>query len=113
MWTSTPVENRQVTRHRPFCLDLHERTFELLKHFLEKFTVSFYDNYPPLPFRTSIEHHRFVLLCLRMLLTHLHLCINGGLNNGVLGAQAKGLRTLLFRCEININFVFLILNATF
>ncbi|KAF2886888.1 hypothetical protein ILUMI_19285, partial [Ignelater luminosus] len=97
VWTSTPIENRQITRHRPFCLDLHERTFELLKNFLEKYTNSFYEEYPPAPFRNSNEHHRFVLLCLKLLSTHLNLCVNGGLSNSVLGSQAKGLRILLFR----------------
>ncbi|KAF5282986.1 hypothetical protein FQA39_LY04857 [Lamprigera yunnana] len=97
VWTSLPTENRHITRHRPFCLDLHERTFELLKIFLEKYTNSFYNKYPPAPFITSIEHHHFVLLCLKLLYTHLNLCVSGCLNTGILGSQAKGLRALLFR----------------
>ncbi|KAK4883685.1 hypothetical protein RN001_007004 [Aquatica leii] len=97
VWTSLPTENQQITRHRPFCLDLHERTFELLKIFLEKYTNSFYDKYPPAPFLTSSEHHHFVLLCLKLLYTHLNLCVNGCINTGILGSQAKGLRALLFR----------------
>ncbi|KAK5649906.1 hypothetical protein RI129_000935 [Pyrocoelia pectoralis] len=91
-----PMESQQITRHRPFCLDIHERTFELLKIFLEKYTKNFYEKYPPAPFLTSIEHHHFVLLCLKLLFTHLTLCVNGGLNTAILGTQAKGLRSLLF-----------------
>ncbi|KAF5301595.1 hypothetical protein FQR65_LT08900 [Abscondita terminalis] len=97
VWTSLPTESQQITRHRPFCLDLHERTFELLKHFLEKYANCFYDKNPPNPFLTTAEHHHFVLLCLKLLYTHLNLCVNGCLNTGILGSQAKGLRALLFR----------------
>lgn len=96
VWTSAPIERRQITRHKPFCLDLHEHTFELLKNFLHNYSNSFYDASPPSPFQTSLEHHRFVLQTLKLLNTHFRLCINGGLNNTVLKEQATGLRTLLF-----------------
>ncbi|XP_031334464.1 probable E3 ubiquitin-protein ligase HERC1 isoform X1 [Photinus pyralis] len=96
VWTSVPIESRQIARHRPFCLDIHERTFELLKIFLEKYTKNFYEKDPPAPFKSSAEHHHFVLLCLKLLFTHLTLCVNGGLNTTILGQQAKGLRSLLF-----------------
>ncbi|CAG9853588.1 unnamed protein product [Phyllotreta striolata] len=96
-WTSIPSESPHITKHRPFCLDLHEKTFEFLKIFLEKYTVSFDYKSPPLPFKTPEEHTKFVLLTLKLLSTHLNLCINGNLNTNALNAHAKVLRTALFR----------------
>lgn len=96
-WTTVPVENQQITRHRPFCLDLHEKTFELLQNFLQKYTLKFYDEAAPPPFKTASEYHHFVYLCLKLLCIHLSLCISGGITSKVLGSQAKALRTLLFR----------------
>ncbi|XP_050515460.1 probable E3 ubiquitin-protein ligase HERC1 isoform X1 [Diabrotica virgifera virgifera] len=96
-WTSTPAENPHATKHRPFCLDLHENTFGSLKVFLEKYTVSFKYTAPPQPFKTAEEHQRFVLLTLKLLCTHLNLCINGNLSTSVLNTHAKALRAVLFR----------------
>lgn len=95
-WTAPPLETQQISEQRPFCLDLNEKTFELLKNFLEKYTTSFYNNEPPSPFQTHAQHYRFVLHCLKLLSTHLNLCVMKGLSNKILGAQAKGLRILLF-----------------
>lgn len=92
-----PIERQQITEHKPFCVDLHEKTFELFKNFLERYTSTFYHEEPPAPFRNLAEHHRFVLLCLKLLCTHLNLCVLGGLNSKVLGSQTKDLRVLLFR----------------
>lgn len=92
-----PVERQQVNWHKPFCLDLHEETFTLLRIFLEKYTEAFYNNKLPAPFPTPEEHNRFVLLCLKLLSTHLSLAVSGAMNNNVLGTEAKALRTLLFR----------------
>ncbi|KAK9884642.1 hypothetical protein WA026_007479 [Henosepilachna vigintioctopunctata] len=96
-WTSVPTESTQVIRHKPFCLDLHENTFELFKKFLEKYTDTFNYDKPPLPFKTSADHYRFVLLCLKLLCTHLNLCINGKTGTHELVKHAKSLRTVLFR----------------
>ncbi|KAL3277276.1 hypothetical protein HHI36_012626 [Cryptolaemus montrouzieri] len=96
-WTSIPAESPHIMRHKPFCLDLHENTFELFRKFLEKYTETFKYETPPLPFRTEADHQRFVLLCLRLLSTHLSLCVNGNLGNNVLCRHAKSLRTVLFR----------------
>lgn len=95
--TAMPFERQQVTWHKPFCLDLHEDTFSLLKSFLEKYTEVFYNNSLPEPFLVTEEHHKFVLLCLKLLNTHLSLAVSNGLSNSVLGGEAKALRTLLFR----------------
>lgn len=95
-WTSIPLENQQITRHKPFCLDLHEKTFELLKIFLDKYAKDFYAPQVPKPFKTSQEHHKFVLLCLKLLQTHLTLCKSGGLGKNILGPNAKPLRGILF-----------------
>lgn len=43
------------------------------------------------------EHQQFVLLCLKLLCTHLQLALAGGLTASVLGNQARPLRHLLFR----------------
>lgn len=43
------------------------------------------------------EHHQFVLLCLKLLCTHLSLAVAGGVASTVLGNQARPLRHLLFR----------------
>lgn len=96
-WTAPPADKQQVAKRKPFCLDLHERTFELFKNFLEKYTENFYEENPPLPFSTTEEHYRFVHLCLKLLRTNLNLCIGNGLNGKVLGGHAKDLRMLLFR----------------
>lgn len=92
-----PFERQQVTWHKPFCLDLHEDTFRILKTFLEKYSESFYDKNIPAPFPTMQEHNKFVHLCLKILCTHLSLAVTGGLSNSVLGEESKSLRTLLFR----------------
>ncbi|XP_074033510.1 probable E3 ubiquitin-protein ligase HERC1 isoform X2 [Leptinotarsa decemlineata] len=96
-WTSVPSEITNVTKHKPFCLDLHEKTFGMLKLFLEKYTKSFVYEKPPPPFKTVEEHNQFVLLTLKLLCTHLNLCINANLNTNVLNSHAKALRTALFR----------------
>lgn len=95
--TAMPFERQQVTWHKPFCLDLHEDTFGLLKSFLEKYTESFYGVGLPNPFSVREDHHKFVLLTLKLLSTHLSLAVSNGLSNTVLGGVAKDLRTLLFR----------------
>lgn len=43
------------------------------------------------------EHHTFVLLCLKLLCTHLSLAVTGGVVSTMLGKQARPLRNLLFR----------------
>jgi hypothetical protein len=86
-----------MTKHKPFCLDLHEKTFDLLKKFLEKYTISFSYETPPPPFKTAAEHHRFALLSLKLLCTHLSLCISGNLSENILSKHTKQLRTILFR----------------
>ncbi|CAG9773088.1 unnamed protein product [Ceutorhynchus assimilis] len=98
-WTTVPLETHQITRHKPFCLDLHEKTFKYFKIFLEKYTNSFLyeETAPPKPFETQKEHHNFVLLTLKLLCTHFHLCIDGSLNTTVLNKHSKELRTVLFR----------------
>lgn len=93
-----PLENLHVTKHKPFCLDLHEKTFDLLKRFLQKYTVSFdYGESAPEPFTSAKEHQRFVLLSLKLLCTHLRLCVNGNIADNILKRHTKDLRMVLFR----------------
>ncbi|XP_057655201.1 probable E3 ubiquitin-protein ligase HERC1 isoform X1 [Diorhabda carinulata] len=96
-WTTTSTESQHVTKQKTFCLDLHETTFGYLKIFLEKYTKTFKYETPPLPFKLSEEHQKFVLLTLKILITHLNLCIHGNLDTNVLNTHAKALRTALFR----------------
>lgn len=96
-WTTPPPEKQQVAKRRPISLDLHEKTFELFKNFLAKYAGNFYEKEPPLPFTTSDEHHRFVLLCVKLLCTNLDLCIWNCLDGRVLGKHTKDLRMLLFK----------------
>lgn len=95
--TALPMERQEVNWHKPFCLDLHEETFVLLRRFLEKYTECFYDSKLPAPFPTVEEHVNFVLLCLKLLGTHLSLAVSGSISNNILGCEATTLRTLLFR----------------
>lgn len=96
-WTVPPSENHCVANHKPFCLDLHETTFGYLKIFLEKYATCFNPESSPKPFKTSDEHNRFILFTLKLLSTHLNLCINGNLNSSVICQHAKALRIVLFR----------------
>ncbi|XP_045467504.1 probable E3 ubiquitin-protein ligase HERC1 isoform X2 [Harmonia axyridis] len=96
-WTSIPSECPMILRHKIFCLDLHENTFKLFNKFLEKYTNTFKYEMPPVPFKTTSDHQRFVLLCLRLLCNHLSLCFNGNLGHNMLRKHSKSLRTVLFR----------------
>lgn len=93
--------NGSVVKHKPFCLDVHERTFELLTSFLDKYTTkglvkSTGDcTAEASPFASATDHHRFVLLCLQLLHMHLCLCVKTG--NRIVIDQATKLRLLLFR----------------
>lgn len=96
-WTVPPSDSYCVANHKPFCVDLHEKTFGYLKIFLEKYATSFIPDKPPAPFKTSDEHKQFILFTLKLLSSHLHLCINGNLDAIVLSQHATALRVVLFR----------------
>ncbi|XP_077870271.1 putative E3 ubiquitin-protein ligase HERC1 [Saccoglossus kowalevskii] len=96
-WTALPTDRQVVAWHRPFCVDLQEGTFSHLRTFLERYCDGFDSPTPPQPFPTAREHHHFVLLCLRLLCTHLQLALAGGVAATILGTQSGPLRHLLFR----------------
>nr|XP_015195044.1 PREDICTED: probable E3 ubiquitin-protein ligase HERC1 isoform X5 [Lepisosteus oculatus] len=96
-WTAVPTDRQLVAWHRPFCVDLEESTFSYLRNFLERFCDGFSCDVPPPPFLSKREHHQFVLLCMKLLSTHLSLAHAGGTGATVLGAQGRPLRNLLFR----------------
>ncbi|XP_077988697.1 putative E3 ubiquitin-protein ligase HERC1 [Glandiceps talaboti] len=96
-WTALPTDRQVVAWHRPFCVDLQEGTFTYLRTFLERYCDGFDSPTPPPPFPTAREHHHFVLICLRLLCTHLQLALAGGVAASILGNQARPLRHLLFR----------------
>ncbi|XP_030832727.1 probable E3 ubiquitin-protein ligase HERC1 isoform X3 [Strongylocentrotus purpuratus] len=96
-WTALPSDRQVVAWHRPFCVDLQEGTFSHLRSFIEHYCEGFNGTQPPPPFPTAREHQQFVLLCLKLLCTHLQLALAGGLTASVLGNQARPLRHLLFR----------------
>ena len=43
------------------------------------------------------EYHEFLLLCLKVLCTHLSLALSNSLGSNLVGKQAKPLRNLLFK----------------
>nr|CAH7744976.1 unnamed protein product [Callosobruchus chinensis] len=94
-WTTPPYDNHNVTKHRPFCLDLHEKTFAYLESFLSKYASSFATDRLPTPFETPEDRDKFVLHALKLLATHLNLCVTGN-HSEVLANHAKALRTDLF-----------------
>ncbi|KAK7862054.1 hypothetical protein R5R35_011478 [Gryllus longicercus] len=96
-WTALPIDRQVVSWHRPFCVDLQEGTFSLLRAFLEKYCSGFGQDACPPPFPHPDDHHRFVSLCLKLLCAHLSLALTGGLASSVLGSQARPLMHLLFR----------------
>ncbi|XP_071965475.1 probable E3 ubiquitin-protein ligase HERC1 isoform X2 [Antedon mediterranea] len=97
VWTALPTDRQVVAWHRPFCVDLQEGTFSHLRSFLERYCDGFDQTHPPVPFPTPREHHHFVMLCLKLLCTHLQLAQAGGVAASILGNQARPLRHLLFR----------------
>lgn len=44
-WTTVPSETQQITRHKPFCLDLHEKTFNYFKVRVFVWNVYSFKNY--------------------------------------------------------------------
>ncbi|XP_033110692.1 probable E3 ubiquitin-protein ligase HERC1 [Anneissia japonica] len=97
VWTALPTDRQVVAWHRPFCVDLQEVTFSHLRSFLERYCNEFDQTLPPVPFPTPREHHHFVMLCLKLLCTHLQLALAAGVATSILGNQARPLRHLLFR----------------
>ncbi|BFZ01051.1 hypothetical protein BsWGS_04090 [Bradybaena similaris] len=95
--TALPYDRHVVAWHKPFCVDLQEATFSVLGTFLERYCDGFDCPEPPPPFQNRQQHHKFVLLCLRLLSSHLSLALTCGLGSEVLGSQTRPLRVLLFR----------------
>ncbi|KAK6179608.1 hypothetical protein SNE40_011927 [Patella caerulea] len=95
-WTALPLDRNVVAWHRPFCVDLQEATFMYLQKFLERYCTGFDNSESPPPFLSKEEHQQFVLLCLKILTSHLSLALAGGLGSDMLGNQTKLLRNLLF-----------------
>ncbi|XP_067667414.1 probable E3 ubiquitin-protein ligase HERC1 [Haliotis asinina] len=96
-WTALPLDRHVIAWHRPFCIDLQEHTFMLLRTFLERYCDGFDSVEPPAPFPSKEEHHHFVLMCLKLLSSHLSLALAGGLGSDILGRETRPLRNLLFR----------------
>ncbi|GFO36542.1 HECT and rld domain-containing e3 ubiquitin protein ligase family member 1, partial [Plakobranchus ocellatus] len=95
--TALPYDRQVIAWHRPFCVDLQEATFSVLGAFLEQYCGGFDHPQPPLPFSNKQQHQHFVLLCLKLLTSHLSLALTCGLGSEVLGNQTRPLRILLFR----------------
>ncbi|KAH9513369.1 putative E3 ubiquitin-protein ligase herc1 [Bulinus truncatus] len=95
--TALPYDRQVIAWHRPFCVDLQEATFTVLSSFLEHYCDGFDNPEPPSPFANKQQHQQFVLLCLKLLSSHLSLALTCGLGSEVLGNQTKPLRILLFR----------------
>ncbi|XP_068210388.1 probable E3 ubiquitin-protein ligase HERC1 [Palaemon carinicauda] len=96
-WTAIPTDRRVVSWHRPFCVDLQEGTFSLLRTFIEQYCMFDDPVQPVTPFASLRDQEKFVSLCLQLLNTHLSLALTGGMTQTVLGSEATVLRELLFR----------------
>ncbi|XP_013415684.1 probable E3 ubiquitin-protein ligase HERC1 isoform X1 [Lingula anatina] len=96
-WTALPTDRQVVAWHRPFCMDLQEGTFSMLRLFLERYCEGLDSEEPLPPYPTKSAHENFTLLCLKLLSTHLSLALAGGMSTSVLGKEARPLRMLLFR----------------
>ncbi|KAK7116135.1 hypothetical protein V1264_001871 [Littorina saxatilis] len=96
-WTAMPSDRHVIAWQRPFCVDLQEATFATLCSFLERYCDGFDAPEPPPPFTSREQHHHFVMVCLRLLSSHLALTLACGLGSEVLGKQTQPLRNLLFR----------------
>uniref|UniRef100_H3AIW9 B30.2/SPRY domain-containing protein n=1 Tax=Latimeria chalumnae TaxID=7897 RepID=H3AIW9_LATCH len=96
-WTAPPNDRNLVPWHRPFCIDLEESTFSQLRSFLERYCDGINGELLSSPFSSIREHHQFVLLCLKLLSTHLSLAQIGGIGPALLGAEGRPIRNLLFR----------------
>ncbi|XP_059169765.1 probable E3 ubiquitin-protein ligase HERC1 isoform X3 [Physella acuta] len=95
--TALPYDRQVIAWHRPFCVDLQEATFTVLSTFLEHYCDGFDNPEAPPPFANKQQHQQFVLLCLKLLSSHLSLALTCGLGSEVLGNQTRPLRVLLFR----------------
>ncbi|CAL1541386.1 unnamed protein product, partial [Lymnaea stagnalis] len=71
--TALPYDRQVIAWHRPFCVDLQEATFSVLSTFLERYCDGFDNPEPPPPFANKQQHQQFVLLCLKLLSSHLSL----------------------------------------
>ncbi|XP_064122662.1 probable E3 ubiquitin-protein ligase HERC1 [Macrobrachium nipponense] len=49
-WTAIPTDRRVVSWHRPFCVDLQEGTFSLLRTFIEQYCIFDDPEQPVTPF---------------------------------------------------------------
>lgn len=96
-WTSLPCDRPMMSLRRPFCVDICEGTFFVLRTFLERYCHSFDIEPPTKPFHNHQEHQHFVLLCLKVLCVHMSLAQNSSMFKNPLGEQAKPLRNLLFK----------------
>nr|QHB15577.1 putative E3 ubiquitin-protein ligase HERC1 [Bemisia tabaci] len=94
VWTALPTERQVITWHRPFCVDLEEPMFFLIRNFLQKFCCE-EKNSDTLTL--SRKHEEFVILCLRLLSAHLSLAYGDSASSSVLGSEAAPLRHLLFK----------------
>ncbi|XP_048583459.1 probable E3 ubiquitin-protein ligase HERC1 isoform X5 [Nematostella vectensis] len=95
-WTALPMDRQVVSWYRAYCVDLKESTFGCLKAFLERYCIGLDSDQPTPPFASKSEHHKFVLLCLRLLSVHLSLAVSAGASSNVLGVHTTSLRKLLF-----------------
>ncbi|KAL4227433.1 putative E3 ubiquitin-protein ligase herc1 [Mactra antiquata] len=96
-WTAIPSDRPLMSLHRPFCVDIQEDTFYIIRQFLQRYCNGFDLENTPLPFQNASEHHYFVTLCLKVLHIHLTLAQNTSVSRNVLGEEAKSLRNLLFK----------------
>ncbi|KAF6041090.1 hypothetical protein EB796_000600 [Bugula neritina] len=93
-WTTPPPDNHSSHWNRPFCIDVHPTTFELVLSFLDSYSKGFSDNSLPQPFETSGDHEKFILTCVKLLHTHLYMASKRK-SSTLLGKHATPMMNLL------------------
>ncbi|XP_067933208.1 probable E3 ubiquitin-protein ligase HERC1 [Watersipora subatra] len=93
-WTTPPFEGSLVSTTKSFCIDLHHLTFEVILSFFNTYCQGFTSNSLPKPFESSAEHETFILTCVNLLHTHLHMASKSN-TTSITGQHAAPMMNLL------------------
>ncbi|KAI6658560.1 hypothetical protein LOD99_15360 [Oopsacas minuta] len=96
IWTALPTDLNNSQMNWPFCLDMNENTFKMLREFLEKYCTNFdADSY--LPFDSLEDNIEFVVDCLNLLKLHLKCSVFLSNSQDSIGQEIIPLGQLLFK----------------
>lgn len=94
VWSAAPCEEHLQTKHKPFKLDLHQKTFTSIRELLDKYEPR---DEPKAPFKDLKEQEKAYLQVLTLLRNHLHVAKSfHHSGDNPLGEEATALRQLLF-----------------